>query len=71
MISTVDMRCPECGADNQLDIQALVWVRLTQDGTDAGASHDGSHQWDDDSSCRCDNCGWNGTVLNTWWDEKT
>lgn len=55
------MYCPSCGESDGLDIAATVWVRLMSDGTDADESHDGSHEWDDDSACQCD-CGWAGTV---------
>lgn len=56
------MKCPSCGSDDALDVCAKVWVRLCDDGTDADASHDGSHEWDDDSPCMCNECGWEGTV---------
>ena len=64
------MECPECGAE-YLDVQARVWVRLVDDGTDADASRDGNHEWDDDSACACD-CGWRGTVRDAEraWDEN-
>jgi hypothetical protein len=65
-----DMYCPKCGASDELDIAATVWVRLCKDGTDADESHDGSHEWDDDSECRCNNCGWTGTVLNASKEKK-
>lgn len=64
MKNAFDMKCPQCGAEDDLDIEATVWVRLTADGTDADASHDGGHAWGGDSACRCDKCGWEGTVLN-------
>lgn len=59
------MRCPKCKSSDSLDIQALVWIRLTEDGTDADASGDGSHHWEDGSSCVCRNCGWKGTAKET------
>lgn len=36
-------RCPACGDGSRLDIQAHVWVTLTEDGTDPNAAHDMSH----------------------------
>jgi hypothetical protein len=56
--------CPQCGQGDELDIAATVYVRLVADGTDADASHDGSHHWQDDSEAQCLACGWSGTVLN-------
>lgn len=55
--------CPECGRDDEIDISAEIWVRLTPDGTDADESHCGDHYWDDDSAARCLACNHNGTVL--------
>ena len=40
--------CPNCGRDDQLDVAALVFVRLTPDGTDVDDAVDGSHEWDDE-----------------------
>jgi hypothetical protein len=69
MNNQFDMVCPECGSSAHLDVAALVWVRLTADGTDPDEAHDGGHEWDDDSPCRCDNCDWTGTVLGASPDE--
>lgn len=57
-----DLKCPECGSRNHLDIAATVWVRVTDHGTVCNESHDGSHDWDDNSIARCDNCAWEGKV---------
>jgi hypothetical protein len=54
--------CPECEESDQLDVAATVWVRLTEDGTDADESEDGSHEWGDDSEVHCAGCGHQGTV---------
>lgn len=64
MPNAFELRCPECHSSDHIDIAATVWVRVTQDGTDAAQSHDGAHHWNDDSLCRCDACGELGTVLN-------
>lgn len=53
--------CPKCGSANSIDIEANVWVRLTNNGTDADSSRDGSHTWDDISPATCE-CGWEGVV---------
>lgn len=55
-----NMTCPACGEDDSLDVTATLSVRLTADGTDADASGDGSHEWDEDSECSCRACGWGG-----------
>jgi hypothetical protein len=61
MTNTFDLSCPTChGGD--LDIQALVWVRLTEDGTDADASHDGGHHSNRDSWFLCRYCARQGRV---------
>lgn len=62
VLSNWNMKCPKCGAADRLDVQASVWVRLTGDGTDADASQDGNHEWDEKSSCSCQACDWSGTV---------
>lgn len=56
-----DMRCPECGADDCLDIGVVIQTlaRLTPDGT---ITEDDNHEWDSDSPCSCDACGWSGDV---------
>lgn len=59
-----DMTCPECGDDSEIEVAALVWVKLVHDGTEA----DGDHEWDDDSPCRCNACGFTGKVIN--FDEE-
>ncbi len=46
-------RCPACGDGSHLDIQAHVWVHLTEDGTDPDAAHDASHHWDEASVYLC------------------
>lgn len=57
---TWNMACPACGEDESLDVTVTLHVRLTADGTDADASGDGSHEWDEDSECSCHACGWGG-----------
>jgi hypothetical protein len=68
------MRCPRCGADDGLDITALVDIRLTPRGSDADESRCGDHEWDDESGCSC-GCGFNGPVkdfrIPGWEEEQT
>ncbi len=62
VFSEWSMRCPECKADDKIDIDASVVVRLTADGTDNDASRDGSHVWDMYSACICTSCDYAGQV---------
>jgi hypothetical protein len=56
------MACPACGDDDQMDIGATVYVRLSVDGTDLMAAANGDHEWDGDSTALCCACGHAGTV---------
>lgn len=56
------VRCSECGDSDQLDVAATLWIRLTRNGSDADASFDGSHEWDDKSEIICNACNHTGTV---------
>ena len=56
------MKCPKCGASDQLDVAATVWVRLCPDGTDVYAAENGDHEWDNGSAVVCHSCGHSGTV---------
>ncbi len=42
----LDMRCPNCGDEDRLDIQATVWTRVTDDGADVDAAGDGNHEYE-------------------------
>src|SRR5271166_3015060 len=57
-----DLRCPSCDGTDEIDVQALVWIRLLEDGTDAYASEDGSSEWDQSSKAHCGDCGFFGRV---------
>ena len=56
------MRCPKCGDEDRLDIQATVWIWVCEDGTDADASGDELHDYEPDSPAQCPACGHFGTV---------
>jgi hypothetical protein len=71
MSNTFEMRCPKCGCEDQIDVQAAIWVRLTSDGTDADAAADGGHDWTDDSSATCAACDYTGTVKEFEADDAT
>ena len=62
MANFLDMRCPQCGADDELDIRAELWIRVTGNGTDADASGSGDHEYTPDSTALCGSCGHCGTV---------
>ena len=62
MTNFFDMRCPECGDENEIDIAATLWVRVCSDGTDADASGDSTHTFEPDSPAHCGHCGFHGTV---------
>jgi ribosomal protein S27E len=62
MTNFLDMRCPNCGAETAIDIEATVRVRVCSDGTDADASTDGTQTFDADSLAFCGRCGFRGTV---------
>ena len=57
MSNFLDMRCPQCGDDQHLDIQAAVWIRVCADGTDADAANCGDHEFTPDSTACCQSCG--------------
>jgi hypothetical protein len=57
-----DMKCPRCGASDEIDIAATVHVRLCRDGTDIMAASNGDHEWDDDSAAVCCACDYAGKV---------
>ena len=51
--------CPNCGSDEEIEIAVMVFVRLCANGTeDVG----GDLEWDNDSTARCAECDWIGTV---------
>jgi hypothetical protein len=62
MSNFFDMRCPNCGDEDHIDIAAEVWVRLTSDGTDADASGCGDHIYTPESAAECGACGHHGTI---------
>jgi hypothetical protein len=62
MTNCFEMKCPKCGNEDQIDIHAAMWVRLTSDGTDADTSVCGEHVWCRDSMAACRACDYNGTV---------
>ena len=62
MSNFLDLRCPQCGADDRIDIAATVWLRVTCDGTDADASANGDHEYTPKSLAACAACGYSGRL---------
>ena len=62
MSDQIELRCPHCACRDRIDIAANVWVRVTEDGSDADESHDGTHHWTDESAAYCCACGHPGFV---------
>jgi hypothetical protein len=62
MINLFDFRCPNCGDESAIDIQAKLWVRVTFNGSDADASGNGDHEFTPESPAVCGCCGHCGTV---------
>lgn len=68
-----DMKCPGCGQDDgEVLVQALVWVALTDDGTEPesdAAKMCGDTEFDDDSDTRCPACDYAGP-LREWYSDR-
>ena len=62
MTNFLDMRCPNCGNEDRLDIQAIVWIRVCEDGTDADSAGDENREYHPRSPAQCGACGHYGTV---------
>ena len=57
------MRCPECGSQGPFGIGVTAWApSVSDDGFDVGTLTD--IEWDEGSACRCDACGYDGTVAD-------
>jgi hypothetical protein len=55
-------RCPRCGSPDEIEITALVSVRLTSTGTEGDASNCTPEDWTDFNGAGCNACGYDGTV---------
>jgi hypothetical protein len=62
MSNFFDLRCPKCSSENEIDVQAAVWLRLTEDGTDADAAECGDHEYNQHSPATCNTCGYIGKL---------
>lgn len=56
------MACPKCRHTDELDVTATIWVRLLHEGDAPFLAFNTDQHWGDDSACRCNHCGWIGTV---------
>jgi hypothetical protein len=57
-------RCPKCGSPDEIEIIALVSVRLTSTGTEGDASNCTPEDWTDFNGAGCNACGYDGTVAD-------
>lgn len=56
MSNFLDLRCPECGREDCIDILAEIWVRATEDGTDPDQAGVRDRGYTPRSSVRCCAC---------------
>jgi len=54
------MACPHCKSEDSFQISVNTFITMTDDGCDDY----GKLEWDDDSACICEECGFRGLVLN-------
>lgn len=59
--------CPKCGDADHIDIAAMLWVRLVQNGedeyeTDADRADEQDHEWGSRSLAVCRDCGYSGRL---------
>jgi len=64
LANTYGMACPKCRSSNQIDVAAVVWVRLCRDGTDVFEAANGDQEWTKTSAAYCAGCGQTGTVAS-------
>jgi hypothetical protein len=57
------MRCPACGRDDAIEINAQSWRVLRSDGTERGPSFDG-YTWMPRTETHCIACGHEGTAAD-------
>ena len=62
MANWMNKKCPKCSDADCIDVAARVWVRLTDDGSDADESQDCGHDYDETNSAKCVRCGFGGTL---------
>jgi len=55
------MKCPKCGQENSLKIEATCIFTVTDDGTEDEGN---GHEWGDTNYCECPDCEHHGTVAD-------
>jgi ribosomal protein S27E len=58
-----DVQCPKCGRDDELDVFATVYVRLTPEGSDTDQAENVIHSWGAATPVRCHSCDHDGTIF--------
>jgi hypothetical protein len=53
-------RCPKCDSPDEIEIEAIVSVRLTSTGTEGDASNCTPEDWTDFNGAGCNACGYDG-----------
>jgi hypothetical protein len=64
--------CPKCGGSDDIQIVALVTVRLIQSeklGTEGSEPVDSDHEWTEQSAAWCGECNWSGKVVQLAYSE--
>ena len=54
----LEVCCPKCGQEDRFNITAVITCLVTDDGSEPVGDHD----WDDNSSTQCPECGFCGTM---------
>jgi hypothetical protein len=62
MTNFLNLRCPRCGSGEHIDVAALVWLRVTGDGTDAEQARNHDHDYDANSGAVCAACEYGGRL---------
>ena len=70
MSNFLDLRCPQCGDQDHINILAELWVRVTDDGTDPDASCDGERTFTPKSTTWCASCGHAARLSHFHSDEE-
>lgn len=60
MANFLNLVCPRCDADDQIEIASHLWLRVTEIGTEA--DFNGNYEYNPHSSAICTSCGFVGTV---------
>jgi ribosomal protein S27E len=64
MSNFLDLRCPNCDDDDQVDILAKSWVRVTDEGTDPDQAGNRDWCYTPASAAECGVCGHSGVLAD-------